>query len=263
MRLIVRLVVLLIVLALIAGLALWFLPASFAYRQFGDRLGASVVLQDLSGTVREGRAGQVLVNGFPVGAFEWTLDWRGLLRRDVGAQWRLRGPAWKAAGSTRRLADGSLQVDGMRMDLPALLMQPVLDVPALNFLGTVDVELDHLRLRGMIIEEARGRARWFDAGVTGEAQARFGPLVTQFATTAPGHIIGEVGDEGGPLAVDGQFELNGTTYHAEVILRARDPGDPVAQALHFVGQALPDGGSLLIVDGELQRRAEPAPAPGG
>src|SRR5690606_17713667 len=97
MRLIVRLVVLLIVLALIAGLALWFLPASFAYRQFGDRLGASVVLQDLSGTVREGRAGQVLVNGFPVGAFEWTLDWRGLLRRDVGAQWRLRGPAWKAA----------------------------------------------------------------------------------------------------------------------------------------------------------------------
>lgn len=261
MRFIVRLIALLLVLAVIVAIALWYLPASFAYRHFGDRLGSSVVLQDVSGTVREGRAGQVLINGFPVGTFSWTLDWRGLLRRDVGASWKLDAAAWNASGSTRKLADGSLHVENMRMSLPALLLQPVLDVPALNFLGTVEVELAQLRLRGMIIEEARGHARWFDAGVTGEAQARFGPLQTHFATTAPGHLIGEVEDEAGPLMVDGQFELTGTRYHAEVILRARDPADPAAQALYYIGQALPDGGSLLIVDGELQRRAEPAQAP--
>jgi general secretion pathway protein N len=263
MRFVVRLLLLLILLALIAALSLWYLPASFAYRHFGHRLGSSVVLQELTGTVREGRAGQVLINGFPVGTFDWTLDWRGLFRRDVGAQWRLTGSAWKANGSTKRLADGSLQVQDMHMELPAFLLQPVLDVPALNFLGTVSVDLAQLRLRGMIIEEARGKARWIDAGVTGEAQARFGPLQAHFATTQPGHVIGEVQDEAGPLSVDGQFELNGTRYHAEVILRARDPTDPAAQALYFIGQAMPDGGSLLVVDGELQRRAEPAPPAGG
>jgi hypothetical protein len=71
-----------------------------------------------------------------------------------------------------------------------------------------------------------------------------------------------VEDEGGPLTVDGQFELVGTSYHAEVILRARDPADPAAQALYFIGEALPDGGSLLVVDGELQRRAATVPPAG-
>ena len=267
MRFVLRLLLLIIVLALIAGIALWYLPASFAYRYFGDRLGPSVVLQELSGSARDGRAGQVLINGFPVGAFDWLVDWRSVLRRQPELTWRLDGDgdAWQASGTTTRLADGSLQMDNMRMQLPALLLKPVLDVPALNFLGTVEVQLDVLRLRGMIIEEARGRARWFDAGVTGEAQARFGPLSAHFATTAPGHVIGEVEDEGGPIAVDGQFELIGIRYHAEVILRPRDPSDPAALALYYIGQALPDGGSLLIVDGELQRQAQPpvGTAPGG
>lgn len=262
MRFIVRVLVLLIVLALIAGVVLWYLPAAFAYRQFGDRLAPTVKLQDVSGSVRNGRAGQVLVNGFPIGTLDWTLDWRRLMRRQVSAAWHLAGDAWEAGGETTRLADGSLQMDNMRMRLPALLLKPVLDVPALDFLGTIDVELDVLRMRGMIIEEARGRARWFDAGVTGEAQARFGPLQAHFATTAPGHVIGEVEDEGGALSVDGQFELTGVQYHAEVILRPRDPGDPAAQALYYIGQALPDGGSLLIVDGELQRHADGV-SPGG
>jgi general secretion pathway protein N len=257
MRFIRRLLLLIILLVLVAGTVLWFLPASFVYEHFGDRLGSSVVLRDVSGTVRQGRAGQVLINGFPVGTLEWTLDWRRLLKREIKADWRLADTAWSASGTSARLADGSIRMNDMRMQLPALLLQPVLDVPALNFLGTVDVTLDTLRLRGMIIEEARGHARWYDAGVTGQAQARFGPLQTHFATTAPGHVIGEVEDEGGPLSVDGKFELNGTNYHAEVLLHARDPQDPVAQVLYYIGQALPDGGSMLVVDGELKRHADP------
>lgn len=63
-------------------------------------------------------------------------------------------------------------------------------------------------------------------------------------------------DEAGPLEVDGQFELTGVAYHAEVILRSRSPSDPVAQMLYYVGQALPDGGSLLLIDGELKRQGD-------
>lgn len=264
MRIVRRLLLLIVLLALIAGIVLWFLPASFVYDRIGDRLGPSVVLRDVSGTVRSGRAGQVLINGFPVGAFEWTLNWRRLFKREIKADWRLQDSAWNASATSTRLPDGTIRMDDMRIQLPALLLQPVLDVPALNFLGTVDVTLDTLRLRGMIIEEARGHARWSDAGVTGRAQARFGPVRAHFATIAPGHVIGEVEDEGGPLSVDGKFELNGTAYHAEALLHARDPRDPVAQALYYIGEALPDGGSLLIVDGELQRHADmPAARPGG
>lgn len=254
MRLIRRLLLLLIVLVIAALTVAWYLPAGFAYRHFGHHLGPSVVLQELSGTVRQGRAGQVLVNGYPVGALDWQLSVSGLLRGEVGGDWNLQGPAWNARGRTLRAADGRLQVADMHMRLPAMLLQPVLDIPALNFLGTVEVDLDSLMLRSLIIDEARGRARWFDAGVTGQAQAQFGPVKAHFATSAPGHVIGEVQDEAGALEVDGQFELIGVAYHAEVILRSRSPSDPVSQMLYYVGQAMPDGGSLLVVDGELKRQ---------
>lgn len=261
MRWLFRLILLLIVLGLLAALAAWYFPASLAYRLAGDRLiGSGLVAQNLSGTVRQGRAGDVYINGFPIGSFGWTMDWRGLFRRDVGAEWRLDGPAWGAEGQTTRMADGSLLIRGMRMNLPALLLKPVLDIPALNFLGKVEVELDHVRLRGLIIEEARGNARWVDAGTTGQAQTRFGPVLANFVTQRPGHIIGEVQDQGGPLMVDGQFELIATQYRAEVILRSRNMSDPITQMLHYVGQAMPDGGSLLIVEGELQRHADQASA---
>lgn len=256
MRLIRRLLLLLIVLVIVALTVAWYLPASFVYRHFGHHLGPSVVLQELSGTVRQGRAGQVLINGYPIGALDWKVALRGLLRGDVGGDWSLAGPAWNARGRTLRAADGRLRVADMHMQLPAMLLQPVLDIPSLSFLGTVDVDLEHLVLRGLIIDEARGRARWSDAGVAGQAQARFGPISAQFATAAPGHVIGEVQDDAGPLEVDGQFELTGVAYHAEVILRSRSPSDPVTQALYYIGQAMPDGGSLLIVDGELKRQGD-------
>ncbi len=256
MRPIRRLLLLLLLLAITAFAVAWHLPASFAYRHFGHLLGSSVVLQDLSGSVRRGRAGQVLVNGYPIGALEWELSVRGLLKGEIGGDWNVQGPAWQAHGRTARLADGRLRVSGMRMQLPAMLLQPVLDIPALAFLGTVDVELDDLLMRGLVIDEARGRARWSEAGVAGQAQARFGPISTTFATVAPGHVIGEVQDEAGPLQVDGQFELIGLAYHAEVILHSRNPADPVSQVLYYVGEALPDGSSLLVVDGELKRQGD-------
>lgn len=262
MRVVVRLLALVVVVLLVLGLAAWYLPASFAWRQFGHHLGPALQLEQLSGTVRQGRAGDMRVNGFPVGALDWQLDWRGLFRRQVGASWALQGPAWEARARSTRMPDGSLRVQDMQLSLPALLLGPVLDIPALGFIGTVEVDIEHAHLAGLAILEARGRATWRDAGVTGQAQARFGPLRATFATQAPGLVIGEVEDDGGPLEVDGQFELHETRYRAEVILRARDPAHPVAQALPHVGQPLPDGGSLFIVEGELRRHPEGA-TPGG
>lgn len=266
MRLLRRLLLLLLLLVAIAAIALWYLPADFAWRHAGQsRLGPTVALQDLSGTVRQGRAGQLLVNGFPVGALDWTLDWRGLPRRQVGGSWRLSGSAWQAQARDTRLVGDAVEVRDLRAQLPALLLQPVLDIPALSFLGTVEVELASLRQRGGRIEQAQGQARWIDAGVAGQAQARFGPLLAKFGTGEDGRILGTVEDEGGPLSVEGQFHLDGARYRAEVILVARDPADPVAQALYYIGEALPGGGSLLIVEGDLRQQPAAAVAapPGG
>lgn len=256
-----RLLILVVVLALLAIAAVAFTPAAFLYRHLAPRIDPSIQLTDITGTIGRGRAGQVSINGFPLGSFEWRVHWSDLFRREIGLSWALKDAVWSASARTTRERNGILRVDNMAMELPAMLMQPVLDIPALNFLGTVNVELDQLRMRGRIIEDARGRARWTDAGVTGSAQARFGPIHAHFASAAPGVVLGEVEDEAGPLAVDGQFELNGLSYRAEVILQSRDPGDPVSEVLYYVGQSLPDGGSLLIVEGALKNRPEPGGSP--
>lgn len=251
-----RLLIVAIVLGLLAVAAIAFTPASFVYKQLASRLDPSVQLSDITGTVGRGRAEQLTVNGFPLGSFEWQVHWTDLLRGELGVSWLLKDAVWSASARVTHERDNLVRVENMHMELPAMLLQPVLDIPSLNFLGTVTVELDHLRMRGRIIEEARGRSRWTDAGVTGSAQARFGPIQAHFSSAAPGVVLGEVEDEAGALSVDGQFELNGLGYRAEVILQSRDPTDPVAEVLYYVGQALPDGGSLLIVEGQLRNRPD-------
>ncbi|MCK9489836.1 MAG: type II secretion system protein N [Xanthomonadales bacterium] len=256
-----RLLLLLLVLIVLAVLAVILTPMSFIYRMAEPHLDPSLRLHDVSGTLLDGQARQLTVNGFPLGHLDWRLHGSQLLRGAISASWKIEESAWSAQARTTLDHDRLLRVDDMTMQLPALLLKPVLDIDGLDFLGTIHVELDHLRLRGRIIEETRGRARWVDAGSAGAAQARFGPIHAQFASTRPGGVIGEVQDVAGALIVDGQFELDGLRYHAEVILHARDPADPVARMLHYVGQALPDGGSLLIVSGQLQNQASAAPVP--
>lgn len=256
-----RLLLLLLTLAVVAVLAALLTPMSFIYRMVEPRLDPSVRLHDVSGTLVDGRAGQLTINGFPLGELDWRVHLRPLLRGSIRADWRVQDSAWWAQGQTTVDHDRLLHVDGMTMELPALLLKPVLDIQGLDFLGTIHVELDQLRLRGRIIEETRGRARWEDAGTAGMAQARFGPIHAHFASTRPGGVIGEIQDVAGALIVDGQFELDGLRYHAEAILHARDPADPVARMLHYVGQALPDGGSLLIVSGQLRNQADAAGGP--
>ena len=253
-----RLLLLLLALAGLAVFAVLLTPMSFIYRMAEPHLDPAIRLHDVSGTLLDGQAGQLTVNGFPLGHLDWRLHLGQLLRGGISATWRVEESAWWAQGRTTVDHDRLLRVDDMTMELPALLLKPVLDIQGLDFLGTIQVELDHLRLRGRIIEETRGRARWVDAGSAGAAQARFGPIHAHFASTRPGGVIGEIQDVAGALVVDGQFELDGLRYHAEAILHARDPADPVARMLHYVGQSLPDGGSLLIVSGQLQNQAETA-----
>lgn len=254
-----RLLLLLLTLVVLAVLAVLLTPMSFIYRMAEPYLDPSVRLHDVSGTVLDGQAGQLTVNGFPLGRLDWRLHPGQLLSGSLAASWRVEDSAWWAQGRTTLDHDRLLRVDDMTMELPALLLKAVLDIQGLDFIGTIHVELDHLRLRGRIIEETRGQARWVDAGSVGAAQARFGPIHAHFASTRPGGVIGEVQDVAGALIVDGQFELDGLRYHAEAILHARDPADPVARMLHYVGQSLPDGGSLLIVSGQLRNQADTAP----
>ena len=251
MKVIRRFVLLLIVLAVVAAVVAWTLPADLALRWFKPNLGP-LQLSGVSGTIWEGRAASAAALGKPLGALEWRVEKAPMLFRRVVANLSLGGGPVSASGDATRDADGSILVQNVKFSFPAELSAPALDIPALKLLGTIDGSLAEGRVVGGWINGARGGARWRNAGVVGEAEARFGDVLAEFSSQPDGSIGGTVKDDGtSSLVVDGQFVVRSGEFDATVRLGARADDAQLREALRYIGEPQPDGTSLLKIHGQL------------
>ena len=248
MKLLRRLALAAVVLAAAAAVAAWTCPADLAYRYLGERI-APVVLHGLSGTVWQGRAEAVDLFRQNIGALEWRLQPAALLRGEAIAQLSLSGDGLAATGTVSRAADGQISFRDAVVRMPARTAAPVLATPALDLLGTIEIDVTRARVRGAWLDEATGVAYWRDAAVIGAAQARLGDLQVTFASATDGRIAGAIRDLGGPLQAQGTFSASLGRYAARVQLAARDNDAHVAEALQYVGQPQPDGSRLLEIEG--------------
>jgi len=236
-----------VALAAILGVVAWTCPADLAYRFAADSI-APLHLRDLRGTLWQGHAGGADVFGVNLGSIDWVLQPGPLLRGEMIAQVTLAGDIASGTGVIDCVA-GETSFRAATLRMPARIAAPVLAVPALELLGTLELDIEHARLRGLWLEEAAGTALWRDASVAGAAQARLGDLQASFASAADGSIAGTVRDMGGPLEVAGTFSASPGVYQAQARLAARD-GDPqVNEALQFVGQPQADGSRNLEIRG--------------
>lgn len=248
MKLLRRVLLLVIVLAATAGVAAWTCPADLAYRYFGGRL-APLALRDLTGTIWQGRAAAAELFRQNLGALEWRLQPAALLHGETVAQLSLTGDGIAATGLIDRGTDGQVMFRDVVVHMPARIAAPVLAIPALDLLGTIEIDVAKARLRGAWLDEASGAAYWREAGVAGAAQARLSDLQVTFASAADGTISGVVHDLGGPLQAEGTFTASLGRYDAQVRLAARGDDQRVIEALQFVGQAQPDGSRQLVIEG--------------
>lgn len=239
-----------VVALLLFGVALlWMLPAEVALRFAAPRL-APLQLEGVAGTVWNGRALSASVFGQPLGSLRWRLQPLPMLAGTMSGDVVLEGG--QAVGSGRFSQKGeTLRVHDARFRVPARLLQPVLDVPALALRGEVDVEIERALLRNGMPEELVGSALWRNAAVAGAAAAELGDIAVDFASQPDGSIAGSVHDRGGPLQVEGGFRIALTGYRAELALRARDGNPQVAEALAYLGQRHPDGSVRFIAEGSL------------
>ena len=245
-----RFVLCLIVLLALAGIGVATCPASFAWRLVADKAGA-FKLDGLSGTIWNGHAASASVFGNALGALDWHLAAIPLLHRNVSARLDLHGGETAGTGTVERAADGVLQVSDARIEMPAGMAAPALDIPMLQLLGTLEIDIARLRVQGAWPTAAQGEIRWRNAAVAGAAQASLGDLRAQFATAADGSIAGTVHDLGGPLSLDGTFKIGAGGYDAQARLAARDGNPQVLDALRFIGQPQGDGSTLLLIHGQF------------
>lgn len=250
MRALRRLIALVLVLAVIAVIIAATLPAATAYRFVADRLGA-VKLSGITGTVWDGRASSAQVFGQEIGAVTWSVHPQSLLQGVVTAHLNVDGGAVAAAADVQRNSDESILLNNGTFHFPASFAAPALDVPALNLLGDVDGKLDRGRLQGVLLTDASGTMRWNHAAVSGAAQAQLGDLEANFASAADGSIHGTAHDLGGPLQLNGTFDVSAGSFDVDAHLAARDGNAQVTEALRYIGQPDADGTSHLIIHGQL------------
>ncbi len=250
MRALRRLIAFLLILVVIAVIVAATFPAATAYRYWGDWLGV-IKLSGITGTVWDGRASSAQVFGQEIGAATWNVHPPALLQGVVDAHVNVDGGAVTAAGDVQRMSDGTFQISGGTFHFPASFAAPALDIPTLNLLGDIDGKLDRGRLQGILLSDASGTMRWNHAAVSGAAQAPLGDLEATFTSAADGSIHGTARDLGGPLQLNGTFNVSAGSFDVDAHLAARDGNPQVAEALRYIGQPEADGTSHLIIRGQL------------
>jgi len=234
-------------LAAIAGLAAWTCPADLGYRLAGGAL-APLGLRDLSGSIWNGHAAHAELLGTDLGAFDWTLQALPLLHGTLAAHVTLSGPAINASGNVER--NGTvIDFRDALLRMPARMAAPALAIPALELLGTIEIEVVRARLHGLLPEQAAGTARWRNAAVGGAAQATLGELTATFSSTPDGAIAGTAQDVGGPLELAATFRASLGQYEAQARLSARGDNPQLNEALQYIGQPQADGSRHLEIRG--------------
>lgn len=251
MRLLKSLLLLLVLVAVAGAIFAWVMPADLALRWFGHKL-APASFSGVRGTLWDGHADGVSVFGRDLGELNWRVDKAPLLRGQLVADLHIKGADIEATGIVTRVGPGDYATRDLRFRVPAKLAQPAFDVPALTLLGTITGVVTQAQWNNGRLLGAVGNARWSDVGVTGQVEARFADILSEFSSKPDGSIGGIVHDSGqGNLEVNGVYDIRGNLFTAEAKLAARN-GDPATQEmLRYVGQPEPDGSSHYQLSGQL------------
>lgn len=244
-----KLVWLLFALLVFCVLLLVFIPARFALEHVVDP-ALGLTFSGVSGTVWNGHAGEVMLHGKPMGQVDWNLSPTALLKGRKHANLRMFGGEYRGT-ATVETGGGAIRVTDADVFFPVSILSGMLDVPRLQFLGDVNLKLDHLTLVDNVPTELLGEAVWNDAAVAGAAQATLGTLKARFMREGAG-IAGTLSDVGnGPLQLTGDFKATPLSYRGQAVLRARNDNPQVREALNHIGQPAGDGSVIYRVQGGM------------
>jgi hypothetical protein len=253
MRLIKILLVLVVLAAIVAGIFAWTLPADVGYR-YGSKYLGPLVLSGVRGTIWDGHADGVSLFGNDLGELDWRARKQPLLHGEFVTDIRIKGAEVDIAGLLTRRSDGAVVAEGLRFSLPAARLEPMFENGNVKLLGTISGVLDNATWWTASLSDAKGTARWSGAGVTGDVDARFTDVLTEFASQPDGSLAGTVRDDGqGNVALDGRYTMHLPNVDGEVNLTARNGDAQAAEMLRHIGEPQADGSTRVVVHGRALR----------
>ena len=228
------------------------LPASLV----AGRLPASVVLDGSYGSVFSGGAEQLLVNGTPLGAVEWSFRPGALLGLALGYHVDLEGPDGAAHGDLASGLGGTLTIERLKATMPiATLTRASGQATSLVGNGRVTIDVRRARLvrgwpveiDGTLLADALQPA--MVSRPIGSYEVRFSPPGAGAPADAP--LAGTLHDVKAPLSVAGTVALaRDRTYVIEgtIATRGETPAE-VLPALDAFGPADRNGKRAFSIGG--------------
>ena len=230
------------VLLLAAAALVWWLPARWALPLLQPSLHG-LRLQQVGGTLWDGRAGQVLApDGHVLGRLQWQLSHRALFGQ-VGLQIDFDGPQFAFHGRLQKLPGGQVDWSGLqaRVDLSALA-DPRLRLPLGQPRGELALHAGHALLQGGWPLEMQAGLQWRQAVLrTRDGNVALGDLHGQ-AAAQDGVIHAQWQDDGqGPLRTTGDLQLSPLGWRLTAELQPRQDDPALQRWLAALGRADAEG----------------------
>lgn len=240
--------VLVVLLALVA-LAWWF-PARWAWRLVHDRY-PTVHVQSVGGSVWDGRAQGLVVNGQRLGRLHWTLSRMAVFGRLHG-QVDLGGAGVMVDGHVARAGDGAIVASDLHFSVPMARLK-VLWPTGTQLDGTLEGQVDKLRLVDGWPVQLQAHATWQAAQVIDQGRSvMLGDLESNWSTPGGSVIRADLGDAGkGPLDLDGRFVATTLGWRLQATLHPRGDDPGLRRFLDRFGQRQSDGSVRIERHGGL------------
>lgn len=225
------------------------LPATHVLGWVG---GGRIAAAGIEGTAWSGRAERLAVGGHALGPVVW--HWRPLALFAGRIEYHVFAQHDTGGGELRlgRGLTGALSARAMQITLPAAEIGQQLRLPLVTLGGDFQVDVAELDVADGWVESLEGQIVWQGAQLRQPNPLALGTLTLQLALR-DGHVVGTLGDQGGPLELAGEFTLGADrAYRLNALLKPRGNADPqLRQALGLLGNPDAQGRYRLQYSGTM------------
>jgi general secretion pathway protein N len=226
------------------------IAATLPARLLVPLLPTRLTLQDVSGTLWDGAAAQLSLDGTALGQVQWQLSPMGLLRARLSGELAITRPDGRLSGRLSLRRSGEIEAQALSMDLPLNTLHP--ESTQATWQGRIHGDVAYARLENgwPVALEGKFTIEHLHAPNAADDLGRF-VLTFDPRDNTPQALLGRLHDEGGPLIVTAQLRLE----PARAYQLAGDVGvrgtlsDELARALAFLGSPGDNGRRPLAMSG--------------
>ncbi|MEM7279445.1 MAG: type II secretion system protein N [Pseudomonadota bacterium] len=227
------------------------LVAKMPARMITERISApGLSINDVSGTIWNGRIRQLVINNEPVAPVSWKLEPSSLFGGGLAGQFAISPPDSSIRGAMYASFDGSLELSDVQIQgsLREIASGSSLGPVA----GSIDGTIAKARLADERLQSLLGKASIFGLRYPAEGGMILGDFKVDCPENSGPQIVCEIRDIQSPLELDATITLDGTAYALKGTVRAkRNAPANLTQSLQFLGRPDAVGNHQLQMEGRL------------